>query len=106
MLQRLKQIRERLGYNQKEFGAKLGMPQSTYNDMERGKTPISNRTLITVCAVFCVNENWLRFGKGEMFKSIDKKYNDFFDIYNNLNLPLQEFLLDTAKRLRSLQDKL
>lgn len=41
-----------------------------------------------------------------MFNIIDKKYNEFFEIYNKLSAPLQEFLLNTAKELLNLQNKL
>lgn len=41
-----------------------------------------------------------------MFNIVDKKFDDFFSIYNNMSEPLQDFLLDTAKRLLDLQDKI
>ena len=41
-----------------------------------------------------------------MFNITDKKYEDFFNIYNNLNPILQDFLISTAKNLLDAQTKL
>lgn len=45
-------------------------------------------------------------GKGEMFNSLDKKFDEFFSIYNNLNEPLQDFLYKTALNLLDTQNRL
>lgn len=41
-----------------------------------------------------------------MFNSIDKSYNDFFEIFKKLNPVLQDFLIQTAKNLLDTQSKL
>lgn len=41
-----------------------------------------------------------------MFNSIDKKYNEFFSIYNNLEPVLQDFLIKIAQDLKDIQDKI
>lgn len=41
-----------------------------------------------------------------MFNSIDKSYNDFFEIFKKLNPILQDFLIQTAKNLLDTQSKL
>lgn len=41
-----------------------------------------------------------------MFNTIDKKYDEFFSVYNNLNEPLQDFLIQTSKNLLDTQNKL
>lgn len=74
--------------------------------LKNGRCPITERTIISICAKFNVNEEWLRNGNGEMFNIIDKKFNEFFEIYNNLSKPLQDFLLSMAKELLNAQNKL
>ena len=74
--------------------------------MERGNAPITERTIIAICSKFNVNEDWLRYGTGEMFNTIEKSYNEFFEIFKKLNPVLQDFLIQTAKNLLDTQKKL
>jgi transcriptional regulator with XRE-family HTH domain len=67
MLERLKKARKMLGFNQKTFAAGLGLSQSHYCWIERGGVEFSDRNIKLVCAVYGINENWLRTGAGEMF---------------------------------------
>ena len=41
-----------------------------------------------------------------MFIIEDKKFNEFFEIYKQLNMPLQDFLLKVVKNLLDTQSKL
>lgn len=103
---RIKEVRKYLNLTQEQFAKEIGLKQSSYSDMENGNYQITERTIITICLKFNVNEDWLKTGKGEMFNNIDKKFNEFFEIYNNLNPVLQEFLLKSAKSLLDAQSKL
>ncbi len=71
---------------QSEFAKKLGIGQSTLAMMEVSKRDISDRHIKTICAIFSVNEEWLRSGEGEMFIATDKS------ILSNL---ASEYDLDT-----------
>lgn len=103
---RIKELRNYLKITQNEFSQKIGLKRSSLSDIERGNAPITERTIIAICSQFNVNEEWLRFGSGEMFNSIDKSYNDFFEIFKKLNPVLQDFLIQTAKNLLDTQSKL
>ena len=103
---RIKELRNYLKITQNEFSQKIGLKRSSLSDIERGNAPITERTIIAICSQFNVNEEWLRFGQGEMFNSIDKSYNDFFEIFKKLNPVLQDFLIQTAKNLLDTQSKL
>lgn len=102
---RIKELRIKLNLSQKEFGSAIGL-RSSISEIENKKAPITERTIIAICNIFHVNEEWLRFGKGEMFISEDKKYNEFFEIYKSLSTPLQDFLIQVANDLLETQDKL
>lgn len=95
---RIKELRNYLKITQNEFSQKIGLKRSSLSDIERGNAPITERTIIAICSQFNVNEEWLRFGSGQMFNSIDKSYNDFFEIFKKLNPILQDFLIQTAKK--------
>lgn len=103
---RIKELRNYLNLSQKDFGNNIGLQHSSLSDIERGKAPVTERTIIAICSKFNVNEEWLKTGKGEMFNIEDEKFDQFFNIYNNLSDPLQEFLLNQAKELLKLQNKL
>ncbi|WP_304077482.1 helix-turn-helix domain-containing protein [Phascolarctobacterium succinatutens] len=66
--QRLVLIREAVDLSQKKFAAKIGRSQSTYCEYEKGKN-VPERTIADICREFYVNEDWLRTGEGDMFKS-------------------------------------
>lgn len=102
---RIKELRKTLNLTQTEFGQLIGL-KSSMSEIESGKAPITERTIISICAKFNVNENWLRTGNGEMFIEEDKKFNEFFEIFLQLSKPLQDFLIQTAKNLLNTQNKL
>lgn len=106
MYKRIIQIRTSLNLTQKDFGNKIGLKPSTISDIEHNRCGITERAIIAICSRFNINEQWLRFGTGNMFNIENKKYNEFFDIYNNLNPILQDYLLSCATNLLNAQDKL
>lgn len=106
MHKRISEIRKALNLTLKDFSSVIGLKPSTISDMEHLRCKINDRTIISICSKFNVNENWLRTGEGEMFNIIDKKFDEFFSIYNNLNEPLQDFLFSTAINLLDTQNRL
>lgn len=72
MYKRLRELRNNLKMNQADFAKSLGIGQSTLAMMEVGKREIGERHIKTICALYNVNEEWLREGKGEMFKKTKK----------------------------------
>lgn len=105
MNSRIKELRNSLGLTQLDFASKIGL-KSSISEIENGKAPITDRTIISICSVFNVNENWLRTGKGDMFNTLEKNYNEFFSIFKNLKPALQDFLIKIAKDLLDTQNKL
>ena len=102
---RIKELRNYLKLNQKDFGNSIGL-RSSISEIENGKAPITERTIIAICSKFNVNEEWLKTGRGEMFVTIDNKFKDFYSIYKKLSNPLQDFLIQSAKTLLEAQNKL
>lgn len=102
---RIKELRKVLNLTQNEFGTAIGL-RSSISEIENNKAPITERTIIAICNIFNVNENWLRTGNGEMFINEDKNFNEFFDIYKTLTTPLKDFLIQTAYNLLDNQNKL
>lgn len=64
MQTRIKMIRKESGLNQKDFGSRIGVNQSTIAGYENGiRTPIE-AIINSMCKEFGVNEEWLRYGTG------------------------------------------
>ena len=66
MKERLKQLRKHLKLTQGEFGRKLGMSDLSVSYMESGRTTLSNQNVNLICLTFKINEEWFRYGTGEM----------------------------------------
>ena len=64
---RIKQIRKSFGLTQVEFGAKIGVKGNTITNYENGLRNPTDAVILSICREFDVNEEWLRYGIGEMF---------------------------------------
>lgn len=72
MNSRLKQVRKTLGINQTDFGARIGLNQSTIAGYESGIRQISPATILAICKEYNVSESWLRSGEGDMFRPVSR----------------------------------
>ena len=64
---RIKEVRNSFGLNQTDFGAKIGLKQSSLGQIETGVRDASDRVVLLMCEKYGVSEPWLRTGEGEMF---------------------------------------
>ena len=67
MNERIKQLRKHLGLNQTDFGAKIGIKQTSIANYESGTRIPLDTVVASICREFGVSEQWLREGIGEMF---------------------------------------
>ena len=67
MNERIKKLRRALDLTQQEFAARIGSVQNTITGYETGRRAPSSQVISLICKEFGVNEEWLRFGTGEMF---------------------------------------
>ena len=65
--ERVKKVREFLGYTQKEFGKKIDVGQTYLSQIEKGDRPLTEKIIKLICYEFNVSYAWLIDGKGEMF---------------------------------------
>lgn len=68
MNERIKELRNVLKLTQQGFADKVGTSRSNIACYETGKNTPSDAVISLICKEFCVNEDWLRNGAGEMFK--------------------------------------
>jgi len=103
--QRIRELRKKLGLSQEEFGKRLGVTLRTIARYERGETKIPNRTLCQIEQTFNVNPEWLRHGKGEMFKPKPKSNLEFLGAvpydFVLMPVPVVDFEVGAGKGLYS-----
>jgi len=104
MRDRLKKIRKALNLSQEDFGAKLGLTQTTISTMENGKSVLTVKNVKLICSTFNVNERWFKTGRGGMFlASANEK--EFQELFSSLTPDTQKSLLVIARELLSVQEK-
>ena len=62
---RIKAVRKALNLTTTKFGERIGIKNPSVSMIETGKSNPSDRTILSICREFNVNENWLRTGEGE-----------------------------------------
>lgn len=72
MNERIRELRESLGLNQTDFGARIGVKQTTIAGYENGTRTPQDAVLLNICREFGVDEIWLRTGVGEMFRKKER----------------------------------
>jgi len=66
--ERIKYFRESNGMTAKEFGARIGIGNSSVSKIEKGVNGTTDQTVKSICREFHVREQWLRTGEGEMYE--------------------------------------
>lgn len=72
MQNQIKELRSHVGLNQTDFGARIGVKQSTIAGWETGQRIPPDSAIVSICREFGVSEHWLRTGEGEMFVQISR----------------------------------
>lgn len=73
MKDRIKELRKYLNLNQTEFGDRIGVRQGTIAGYENGVRIPIDAVVLSICREFGVNESWLRYGEGDMFRTQTKE---------------------------------
>lgn len=71
MNKRIKILRKELGLSGEKFGERLGIKKAAISKIENGDNNVTEQMFKLICREFNVNEDWLRTGNGEMFKTYD-----------------------------------
>ncbi len=109
---RFKQLRKTLGMSQEEFGKILGIKKSGVCDIEAGRNNVSDRHIIMLknWNEKNINEEWLRYGSGEMFKPFDtilaelsfgddEFIKDFLEVYISLDKSCRDALKELMYKM-------
>lgn len=101
MKERIKEVRKALKLNQTEFGARLGIKQTTVAGYETGAKNPMDSVILSICREYNVNETWLRTGEGEMFveKSRMDTIAEFAADLFNTDMKFKRDLIETLAKL-------
>ena len=64
---RIKKVRREKEYTQQALADLIGIRQNSVALIESGKRNASDQVVLAICRELNVNEEWLRYGRGEMF---------------------------------------
>lgn len=104
MDKRLKELRNRLGLTQKEFGEKIGVTNFTISDIEKGKRTLTDRNMNLICEKYNVNKEWLETGSGEMFRPV-LPVDEFSQLLSEIEESDDEFIKNALWTYWQLDDK-
>lgn len=70
---RIKAIRKHYDLTQQDFADRIGVKRNTIATYETGRNQPIDAVISLICREFNVNEEWLKTGKGEMIKELDRE---------------------------------
>ena len=70
---RIKEVRKAKNLTQEAFASRIGLKQNTIAQIELARRIPSDQVILSICREFGVNENWLRNGEGEMFRTMSRE---------------------------------
>lgn len=118
---RIKELRKELKMSQEEFGKRLNISKSGVCDIESGRRNVQESHIVMIknnIKEKNINEDWLRNGKGDMFKKNplgtllaeisfgdDEFIKDFIEVYMSLDdcskKALQEIMHKMSEKAKS-----
>lgn len=70
------------GLTKTEFGLALNLSQSMISKLCNNSAMPSERTVLDICRIFCINVDWLKHGSGTMidYKARETELEEFFGV--------------------------
>ena len=102
--QRIKELREKIGLNQRDFSKILSLSGGYISGIEVNLRKVNDRLIKLIISEFGVNEEWLRFGNGEIFKKANDKTALILSLFNNLPAHYQDVVLGVIDLLRKAKE--
>lgn len=94
---RVRQLRNMLHMSQNAFGKRLGVTAAGISKIESGDRKLTEQMLLMICREFGVNENWLRYGEGEILHRETFEGMDQLVQYYRLDELDQKIILEYAR---------
>ena len=98
--ERIKQVRQTLGFTQNKFAERITVSTSYVAGMELGNKKINERTIRMIITEFKVDEHWLRTGQGSMYhEAADANLAKVTSLFKSLSPQFQECALTQLNAL-------
>lgn len=98
MKDRLRQVREELGYSQADFAQRIGANQTTVSRWEKGERSPSDIELRLVAKEFGFRYEWLKSGEGEKKQTYGEALTDMgVSLFRQLPEDAQEAVLKVLR---------
>jgi len=99
---RIKELRNKLGLNQRDFSTLLSLSSGYISGIEVNLRKVNDRLIKLIVSEFGVNEDWLRSGNGDIFakKKTDGKAARITSLFNDLPPHYQDVVLGVIELLR------
>lgn len=101
---RIKEIRKLEGLSQEEFASRINLSRSIIGCYENNIRNVGDRTIKDICEKFNINEEWLRFGTGEM-NLIPPEIHELTNVLSDISLSDNQQLKDIVAKLSILDEK-
>lgn len=100
----IKKVREDQSKSQDEFAKSLNLKRNSITLIETGKRNASDRTIKDICKTYKISEEWLRTGKGEMYRAVDEEDAQYVEAVSDIFKETDKFRRKMYMELRSLDD--
>lgn len=68
---RIKLLRKNLNLTQVEFAERIGLKQAAIGLLENATRNVTDRNILSICENFGADEEWLRTGHGNMYRTLN-----------------------------------
>lgn len=104
MNDRIRNLRKSLGLTLEKFGERLGVSKVAISRIENGINNVTDQMFKSICREFNVNEEWLRYGTGEMFSvPEDETAAIVSDLLEDADDEFYKMVLDVVRTYQQLQ---
>lgn len=102
--ERVRIVRKDLSLTLENFGKKLCVGKTAIYKIEKGENSLTDRMLKSICREFNVNENWLRFGDGDMYLPVEDEVAEIVSRLLEDSNPFYDLILDIMQAFDKLDD--
>ena len=101
-------LRKQLNLTLEKFGEPLGVTKTAISRIEKEERTITDQMSKAICREYGVNEEWLLYGTGEMFKQPSDEIGYYVEDlleYDGHGNPFYDMIIEMMKKYQELDEK-